>query len=63
MTNVTDKNRDKIIEDYVDTLIDGMDFDTLYAFAYEQLLESKSLMDNHALENEIIDYCPHILES
>lgn len=23
----------------------------------------KNLMDNHALENEIIDYFPHILES
>jgi hypothetical protein len=39
-----------------------MDFDTLYSFAYEQLVESKSLMDNEPLENEIKDYYPDILE-
>ena len=60
---VTDKNRDQIIEDYVDNLIDGMDWDTLYAFAYEQLIESKSLMENHALELEINDYFPYLLEN
>lgn len=62
MIIVTDKNRDEIIEQYVGQLIDGMDWDTLYAFAYEQLTESKGLMDNKALENEILDYCPNILE-
>lgn len=62
MIKVTDTNRDNIIEEYVGQLIDGMDWDTLYAFAYEQLLESKGLMANHALESEILDYCPNLLE-
>jgi hypothetical protein len=39
-----------------------MDFDTLYSFAYEQLVESKGLMDNEPLENEIKEYYPEILE-
>lgn len=63
MIKVTDKNRDQIIEDYVDNLIDGMDWDALYAFAYEQLIESKNLMENHALEAEINDYFPYLLEN
>jgi hypothetical protein len=62
MVMVTDKTREDIIRVYASRLLDDMDFDTLYAFAYEQLVESKSLMDNEFLENEIKDYCPDILE-
>jgi hypothetical protein len=62
MITVTDKNREDIIRVYAYTLLDHMDFDTLYSFAYEQLVESKSLMDNEPLENEIKDYYPDILE-
>lgn len=61
MVKVTDKNRDRIIEEYASQLIDGMDWDSLYSFAYEQLVQSKDLMDNIPLENEILEYCPHIL--
>jgi hypothetical protein len=59
---VTDKNRDVIIESYSSRLLDDMDFDTLYAFAYEQLVESKQKTTNEDLENEIIGYFPEILE-
>jgi hypothetical protein len=62
MITVTDKTREDIIRVYASRLLDDMDFDTLYSFAYEQLVESKSLMDNEPLENEIKDYCPDILE-
>lgn len=62
MVIVTDKTREDIIRVYASRLLDDMDFDTLYSFAYEQLVESKSLMDNEPLENEIKDYCPDILE-
>jgi len=62
MIMVTDKNRDVIIESYSSRLLDDMDFDTLYAFAYERLVEGKGLMDNEPLENEILEYYPEILE-
>lgn len=62
MVEVTDKNREDIIRVYASRLLDDMDFDTLYSFAYEQLVESKGLMDNEPLENEIKDYYPEILE-
>lgn len=62
MIMVSDKNRDDIIRSYAHRLLDDMDFDTLYAFAYEQLVESKGLMDNEPLENEIIEIYPEILE-
>lgn len=62
MIMVTDKNREDIIKDYTIRLLDDMDFDTLYAFAYEQLVESKNLMDNVPLEDEIKEYYPDLLE-
>jgi hypothetical protein len=61
MITVTDKNREDIIRVYASTLLDHMDFDTLYSFAYEQLVESKDLMDNEPLENEIKEFYPEIL--
>jgi uncharacterized UPF0160 family protein len=61
MITVTDKNREDIIRVYASTLLDDMDFDTLYSFAYEQLVESKDLMDNEPLENEIKEFYPEIL--
>jgi hypothetical protein len=62
MIKVTDKNRDQIIEEYASQLIDSMDWDSLYTFAYEQIVQSKDLMDNEPLEDEILEYCPDILK-
>ena len=59
---VTDKNREEIIKSYVQRLLDDMDFDTIYTFVYETLVDSKDLMDNIALENEIKDYYPELLD-
>lgn len=63
MIMITDKNREDIIRSYAHELLDHMDWDSLYSFAYEKIIESKDLMDNVALENEILDYCPNILEN
>lgn len=62
MIKVTDSNRDDIIRVYAHRLLDNMDWDTLYSFAYDKLVDSKDLMDNIPLEHEIRDYCPDILE-
>jgi len=59
---VTDKNRDEIIEQYVNTLVDNMSWDSLYELATEALTNSKDLMDNKPLEDEILEYCPQILK-
>jgi len=62
MIDVTDENRKDIIRAYASELLDGMDWDTLYSFAYEKIVESKESMDNSSLKNEIKDYCPNVLE-
>ena len=62
MITVTDKNREDIIRVYASSILDSMDFDTLYSWAYEKLVESKDLMDNIPLEDEIKEFYPEILE-
>jgi hypothetical protein len=62
MIMVTDKNRDDIIRSYAHSLLDSMDFDTIYSFAYETLVQSKDLMDNEPLEQEILEFDPEILK-
>lgn len=59
---VTDKNRDDIIDKYATYLLDSMDFQAVWELAYESIYNSKDLMDNKPLEDEIIDYYPNLLE-
>ena len=59
---VDDNNRDDITRVYCSRLLDDMDFDTLYSFAYSMLKDSKSGLNNEQLENQIHDYYPDIQE-
>jgi hypothetical protein len=59
---VTDKNRQEIMSTYCSRLLDDMDFDTLYNFAYDMLRDNKSGLTNEQLENQITDYYPDLLE-
>jgi hypothetical protein len=59
---VTDENRQDITNIYFRRLLDDMDFDTLYSFAYDMLKDNKEGLTNEMLENQIIDYYPDILE-
>lgn len=60
---VTDKNREEIIERYAQYLLDNMDFQSLYELAYESIYNSKDLMDNTILEDEILEFYPQLLQN
>jgi hypothetical protein len=60
---VDDKNRFDITSIYCHRLLDDMDFDTLYNFAYQMLVDNKSGLTNKMLEEQITDYYPDILEN
>lgn len=62
MITVTDKNREKILDKYSEYILDGMDFQSLWELAYDSIRNSKDLMENEALESEILDYYPNLLE-
>lgn len=62
-TTVTNENRSDITSIYCHRLLDDMDFDTLYSFAYDMLRDNKEGLTNEQLQNQIIDYYPDILEN
>jgi hypothetical protein len=62
-TTVTNENRVDITSIYCHRLLDDMDFDTLYSFAYAMLRENKSGLTNEMLEEQIVDYYPDLLEN
>ena len=59
---ITDKNREEILDKYSEYILDGMDFQSLWELAYDSIRNSKDLMENEALESEILDYYPDLLE-
>lgn len=63
MIMVTDKNREEILDKYSEYILDGMDFQSLWELAYDSIRNSKDLMENEALENEILELYPEILEN
>lgn len=62
MIKVTDKNRDELINKFVEFVLNNMKFDDLWQTAYDYMTESKDLMENEALESEILDICPSLLK-
>ncbi len=60
---VTDENRQDITSVYCHRLLDDMNFDTLYSFAYHMLVDNKSGLTNKMLEDQIIDYYPDLLDN
>lgn len=61
--SVNDNNRADITSVYCHRLLDDMDFDTLYSFAYDMLKDNKEGLTNKQLEDQIVDYYPDILEN
>lgn len=47
---------------YCHRLLDDMDFDTLYSFAYQMIKDNKESLTNKQLEDQIVDYYPDLLE-
>jgi len=61
MVEITDQNREDVIRSYCHRLLDDMDWDTMYSFAYSMLKNDKDDYNNEQLESEIKDYYPDIL--
>jgi len=60
-SKITDENRGDITTVYCHRLLDDMDFNTLYTFAYQMLVDNKSGLTNKMLEEQIVDYYPDLL--
>jgi hypothetical protein len=60
MTNTFD--RESLISDYAEQVIDGMDMDTLTQFAFDMLVENVERLSDKDLISEVNEYTPELLE-
>ena len=60
MTNTF--HRDQLVEDYVQQIIDGMDYKTMERFVYDTLEENLTNYTDEELITECEEYYPELLE-
>ena len=56
-------NREDLINEYVERMVDGMDFTTLAVIAFEKLRDDLRTYTDEQLRTEIMDYYPDLLEN
>lgn len=55
-------NRDQLIEDYIQQIIEGMDYKTMECMVYDTLKDNLSSYSDEELITEVTDYYPELLE-
>jgi hypothetical protein len=55
-------NREQLIADYAQQILDGMDMKTMECFVYDTLIGNLESYDDDDLINEVKEYNPELLE-
>jgi hypothetical protein len=55
-------DREQLIEDYIQQIIDGMDFKTMECFVYDTLKDNLMPYTDEELIEEVKEYNPELLE-
>jgi hypothetical protein len=55
-------DRDQLVENYVQQMIDGMDYKTMERFVYDTMVENLTDYTDEELLTEVTDYYPELLE-
>ena len=55
-------NRDQLQNDYIESIIDGMDHKDLWQFVYDNLYDHLNEYGDEELVTEVKEYYPHLLE-
>lgn len=55
-------NRDCLLQDYAELVVDGMDMDTLVQFAMDTIIEHMHSMSDERIVEEVNEYHPELLE-
>ena len=55
-------NRDQLQNDYIETIVDGMDHKDMWQFVYDTLEQNLEKYSDEELVTEVKDYYPHLLE-
>ncbi len=61
-TNKMTFNREQLIADYAQQILDGMDMKTMECFVYDTLVSNLESYDDDDLINEVKEYNPELLE-
>ena len=61
-TDPNTMNRDQLQNDYIESIIDGMDHKSMYQYVYDMLEQSLETYSDEELVTEVKDYYPHLLE-
>jgi len=56
-------DRAQLTEDYIQQLIEGMDYKTMECFVYDTMKENLSSYTDEELLTEVEDYYPELLDS
>ena len=55
-------DRDQLVEDYIQQMIEGMDIKSMERFVYDTMLENLTDYTDEELLTEVTDYYPELLE-
>jgi len=55
-------DREQLIEDYIQTLIENMDYKTMECFVYDSLKDNLATYNDEQLITEVTDYYPELVE-
>ena len=55
-------NRDQLQNDYIESIIDGMDHKDLWQYVYDTIEQNLETYSDEELVTEVKDYYPHLLE-
>tara|TARA_B000000532_G_C18599145_1_gene290511 strand:- start:165 stop:422 length:258 start_codon:yes stop_codon:yes gene_type:complete len=61
-TDPNTMNRDQLQNDYIESIIDGMDHKTMYQYVYDMLEQHLETYSDEELKTEVNDYYPELLE-
>ena len=61
--NTNTMNRDQLQNDYIESIIDGMDHKSMYQFVYDTMEQNLETYSDEELVTEVTDYYPELLES
>ena len=56
-------DRNQLQNDYIESIIDGMDHKTMYQYVYDNLADHLDKYSEQELITEVEDYYPELLES
>jgi hypothetical protein len=55
-------NRDQLQNDYIESIIDGMDHKSMYQFVYDTIEQNLETYSDEELVTEVKDYYPDLLK-